>query len=207
MSPEPVKVHIDGASRGNPGPASFAFIIALPGQAPVEEHGKLGDTTNNIAEYTALLRALEKAASLSLERLHIYSDSELLVKQMNGEYRVKNPDIKELYDRAQELVDKFRSVALTHVRREHNKRADELCNISLDGDKPKAAPKPKAKPKKEPSHAKSDASAVREDCIACLQAAKNAWSAHSPHAPTAEQIWDQLWSVLEDGGVLKKKKT
>jgi len=136
--------------------------------------------------------------------LHIHSDSELLVKQMNGEYRVKNPDIKDLYDRAQKLIEEFRSVALTHVRREHNKRADQLCNISLDGDKPKAA----AKPKKEPSasRAKSDSGAVREDCIACLQAAKNAWSAHSPHAPTAEQIWDQLWSVLEDGGVLKKKK-
>jgi ribonuclease HI len=202
MASEPVNVHIDGASRGNPGPASFAFIIAPPGRAPIEEHGKLGDTTNNIAEYTALLRALEKAASLSLENLHVYSDSELLVKQMNGEYRVKNPDIKDLYDQAQELLDKFRSVAITHVRREHNKRADELCNISLDGDKPKKA----AKPKKEPSHAKADAKAVREDCIACLQAVKNAWSAHSPHAPTAEQIWDQLWSVMEDGGVLKKKK-
>ena len=65
MGPEPVKVHIDGASRGNPGPASFAFIIAVPGQPPVEEHGKIGDTTNNIAEYTALLRALEKAVAPS----------------------------------------------------------------------------------------------------------------------------------------------
>ena len=122
---------------------------------------------------------------------------------MNGEYRVKNPEIKELHDRAQRLVEKFRSVALTHVRREHNKRADELCNISLDGEKRKAAPKPA----KQPARAKSDGNAVREDCIACLQAAKNAWSAHTPHAPTAEQIWDQLWSLLEDGGVLKKKKT
>src|SRR5271170_2930644 len=100
MSPEPVMVHIDGASRGNPGPASFAFIIALRGLAPIEEHGKLGDTTNNIAEYTALLRALEKAVSLSLEHLHIHSDSELLVKQMNGQYRVNNPDIKNLFDQA-----------------------------------------------------------------------------------------------------------
>jgi ribonuclease HI len=202
MSTDPVTIHIDGASRGNPGPAAFAFVIATPGAPPVEEHGKLGSTTNNIAEYTALLRALEKAASLSLERLHIHSDSELLVKQMNGEYRVKNPEIKELYDQAQNLRKHFRSVHLSHVRREHNKRADELCNIALDDGKPK----PAARPKKEHANTKLSSATVRDDCIACLQAAKNAWSAHAPHAPTAEQLWDQLWSVLEDAGVLKKKK-
>ena len=80
---------------------------------------------------------MEKAASLSLERLHIHSDSELLVKQMNGEYRVKNAEIKELYDQAQDRLRSFRSVAITHVRRDHNQRADELCNIALDGDKPR----------------------------------------------------------------------
>ncbi len=150
-----------------------------------------------------MLRALEKAAALSLERLHIHSDSELLVKQMNGEYRVKNPDLKELYDQAQDLRQGFRSVHLTHVRREQNKRADELCNIALDDGKPKAA----ARPKKEREGASIGAGTVRDDCIACLQAAKNAWSAHNPHAPSPEQLWDQLWSVLEDAGVLKKKKS
>jgi ribonuclease HI len=200
MSGESIPVHIDGASRGNPGPAAFAFVIAAPG-GPIEEYGKLGDTTNNIAEYTALLRALEKAAALSLGRLHIHSDSELLVKQMNGEYRVKNPEIKELYDEAQGLLRRFDNVRLTHVRREHNKRADELCNQALDDGKVKTA-----KPKKPAAQASVSAATVRDDCIACLQAARNAWSAKAPHAPTADQVWDQLWSVLEDGGVLKKKK-
>lgn len=202
MTPETVKVHIDGASRGNPGPSAFAFVIHLPDGEIIEEHGRLPDTTNNIAEYTALVRALEKAASLSLERLHIHSDSELLVKQMNGEYRVKNLDLKELYDDAQKLRQGFRSVTLSHVRRELNKRADQLCNICLDGDKPKNAPKQK----KESSNAKADSAAVRDDCVACLQAARSAWIANDPRSPSAEQVWDQLWSVLEEGGVLKKLK-
>ncbi|MCE9531606.1 MAG: ribonuclease HI family protein [Planctomycetes bacterium] len=198
---EPVIVHIDGAARGNHGPAAFAFVIQSPGQPPVEEHGKLGDTTNNIAEYTALLRALEKAATLSLKHLHVHSDSELLVKQMNGEYRVKNADLKELYDQAQELLDEFQHVKITHVRRENNKRADQLCNIALDGDKPKAA----TKPRKEASHAKSDPAAVRDDCLVCLESARQSWIANDPRAPSAAQVWEQLWSVLEEGGVLKKK--
>jgi ribonuclease HI len=202
MSSAAVPVHIDGASRGNPGPAAFAFVIAMSSAQPIEEYGKLGDTTNNIAEYTALLRALEKAAALSLDRLHIHSDSELLVKQMNGEYRVKNPEIKALYDQAQGLRRQFGNVQLTHVRREHNKRADELCNLALDDGKPKAS----SKPKKQAAGASVSAETVRDDCVACLHAARNAWSAHAPHAPTAEQVWDQIWSVLEDGGVLKKKK-
>lgn len=203
MHEQPAVVHIDGAARGNPGPAAFAFIIAPPGQPAVEERGTLGQATNNIAEYTALLKALEKAAEMSLDRLHIHSDSELLVKQMNGEYRVKNLDLKTLYDNAQDLLNKFKSVRLTHVRREQNKRADELCNIALDGEKPKASPKTPSS--KGPAATVSDSS-VRADAISCLETARYAWSHHHPNPPTAEQIWEQLWSVLEDGGVLKKVK-
>ncbi len=202
MSDQLVNVHIDGASRGNPGPAAYAFVIDLPGYPPIEEHGTLGETTNNIAEYTAMLRALKRAADLSLSRLHIHSDSELLVKQMNGEYRVKNNDLRDLYDEAQNLVRKFASVRFTHVRREHNKRADELCNIALDGSRKKAG----SKPKKDTSSTALSADALREECIACLEAARNAWNARDKNAPTAEQVWEQLWSVLEESGVLKKKK-
>lgn len=202
MSDQAVTIHIDGASRGNPGPAAFAFVINQPDGSVLEEHGSLGKTTNNIAEYTALVRVLERAAELSLQRLHIHSDSELLVKQMNGEYRVKNPDLRELYEQAQDLVRRFASVRFTHVRREHNKRADELCNICLDGEKPKAA----AKPKKDASQATLSADALREECIACLESARAAWMANDRHAPTAEQVWEQLWSVVEDSGMLKKKK-
>jgi len=194
-------VHIDGASRGNPGPSAYAFRIAEPGESPVEEYGKLPDTTNNIAEYTALVRALSKAQALNLKRLHVHSDSELLVKQVNGGYRVKNADLKELYDEAQKLQRGFQSVVITHVRRENNKRADELCNICLDAGKAKGPA------------AKSDAptsgvslATVREDCIASLESIRAAWAARDPHAPTAEQVWEQLWSILEDGGAIKKAK-
>jgi len=202
MSAHPVNIHIDGAARGNPGPAAFAFVIAPHGQPAVEESGLLGDRTNNVAEYTALIKALEKAASLSLDQLHIHSDSELLVKQMNGEYRVKNADLRELFDEAKDLVRRFKSVRLQHVRREQNKRADELCNIALDGGKPRA----KKTPTKDATSSKLSSEGLREDCIACLSAARSAWGAHDADAPTPAQVWEQLWSILEESGALKKGK-
>src|SRR5882724_2747250 len=98
MSDEVWTVHIDGAARGNPGPGAYAFVLARPGHPPLEMAETLGRTTNNVAEYTALVHALERAAEMHGRRLVVYSDSELLVKQMNGEYRVKNEDLKALYD-------------------------------------------------------------------------------------------------------------
>ncbi len=128
-------IHTDGASRGNPGAAAYAFVIDRDGQPSIEEAECLGDTTNNQAEYTALVRALERALKLGTHhRLLIHSDSELMVKQMNGEYRVKNADLRDLYDRACELRDRFDGkVTIRHIRREKNKRADQLCNEALDG--------------------------------------------------------------------------
>src|SRR5207245_2905255 len=99
-----VNIHIDGAARGNPGPAAFALVMEGPGLAPVEENGCLGKATNNVAEYTALVRALERAAAIHARRVVIYSDSELLVKQMNGEYRVRHPDLQSLFSEAKQLV-------------------------------------------------------------------------------------------------------
>jgi ribonuclease HI len=200
MSAESVNIHIDGAARGNPGPAAFAFVIAAPGAEVVEDSGLLGNTTNNVAEYTALVRALDKAAVLKLDRLHIHSDSELLVKQMNGEYRVKNEDLRMLYDEGQALLRQFKSVRIQHVRREQNKRADELCNLVLDGGKRH----PRAASKKSEKTSKVGADAVREECMLCLAAARNVWAAHDAGAPTPAQVWEQLWSILEEGGVLKK---
>src|SRR5947209_11368241 len=89
-------INIDGGARGNPGPAAFAYVITQDGHLLTEEAGCLGTATNNLAEYTALVRALERAAELGGEHLLIRSDSELLVKQMNGQYRVKNPQLKVL---------------------------------------------------------------------------------------------------------------
>jgi ribonuclease HI len=204
MSDDAAVIHIDGASRGNPGDAAYAVVIALPGRAPIEESGVLGKETNNVAEYTALIKALEKAKHLGLNRLRIHSDSELLVKQLNGEYRVKNDDLKWLYDEAKTLMKDFSSVTLTHVRREQNKRADELCNLALNAARPKPAPGPTGKvtPKK-PAATVGDGP-VRADALECLRSAKAVW-ARGEKVPSPELVWDQLWSILEEGGVLRKK--
>jgi ribonuclease HI len=202
MSDSAAVIHIDGASRGNPGDAAFAVVIAAPGRPVVEESGVLGKQTNNVAEYTALLKALEKAQTLGLRRLHVHSDSELLVKQMKGEYRVKNEDLKSLFDEAKDLARNFESVNYTHVRREQNKRADELCNLALDGQKPKHAPA--ATQPKKPASTVGDGR-VRADCLECLESAKACWS-RGEAMPSPILVWDQLWSILEDGGVLRKTK-
>ncbi|HXD87008.1 MAG TPA: ribonuclease HI family protein [Urbifossiella sp.] len=195
-------MNVDGASRGNPGPAAFAFVIARPGLPPVEEAQTLGKTTNNVAEYTALVRGLEAAADLGLKRLAVFSDSELLVHQMNGVYRVKHPDLLPLYEEARELVKEFESVSIAHVRREQNKRADALCNQVLDGQAGKSK-KPMAAAS-QPKTAISDA-AVRADAIAILQTAAQAWASRGLAAVPPDAIWDQLWFLMEEGGVLKRK--
>ena len=87
-------MHIDGASRGNPGPAAYAVVLARPGLPVVEEADTIGTATNNVAEYTALVEGLTLAAELGVKTLQVFSDSELMVKQMNGEYRVKNDDLR-----------------------------------------------------------------------------------------------------------------
>jgi ribonuclease HI len=204
MSHELATIHTDGAARGNPGPAACAFVIERPGQPAVEHAEKLGTATNNVAEYTALIRALERAAELGLRRLAINSDSELMVKQFSGEYSVKNPDLKELYDEARTLARRFDAVTLSHVRRAANRRADELCNAVLDGRPPVAVGgtmtrKPKPASKGRPARS----AAVDDQAIACL---RSALAAAPQSSPTPEQLWEQLWSVLEDGGVLKARR-
>jgi ribonuclease HI len=206
MSEDVAVIHIDGASRGNPGDAAYAVVIRAPGREPVEEFGALGKETNNIAEYTALVRALERAKVLGLKRLHIHSDSELLVKQIGGEYRVKNEDLKWLFDEAKGLMQEFASVRLTHVPREQNKRADELCNQALDALKPKKpapAPAGKAAPVKPKKQVGDDR--VRADAIECLASARACWQ-RGEKVPSPELVWEQLWSILEEGGVLRKTK-
>ena len=204
MSDDAAVIHIDGASRGTPGDAAYAVVIAVPGRPPIEESGVLGQETNNVAEYTALIKALEKARHLGLRRLHIHSDSELVVKQVKGEYKIKNDDLKWLADEAKGLMTGFASVTLTHVRREQNKRADELCNIALDGAKPKKpAPAAGEKAAKKPAATVGDGR-VREDALECLRSAKAVWS-RGESVPSPELVWDQLWSIREEGGVLKKK--
>ena len=207
-------MYIDGAARGNPGPAAYAVVLTRSGQPVIEEADTIGSATNNVAEYTALVEGLELAAELGVKKLDVFSDSELLVKQMNGEYRVKNPDLLELYQEAKRLATGFEKITLRHVRREQNARADAIGNEALDGQPRKRGepfrPSPlsgegKARKPAAPAAAVTDA-AIRDDALAILLSAAQTWAARGLAAVPVEAVWEQLWSVLEDGNVLKKKK-
>lgn len=126
-------LHVDGGARGNPGPAGAGIRIGDDtGQTLYEAAFFLGNQTNNVAEYTALIRALERAASVPADAITIHSDSELLVRQITGEYRVKSPRLIGLHEQAQRLLLKLPRWRLKHVPREQNKRADELANLAMD---------------------------------------------------------------------------
>ena len=124
--------HVDGGSRGNPGPAGYGVRIEQDDGSIVELKQALGTATNNIAEYNGLLAALRWAVDHDVSTLHVRSDSELLVKQMRGEYRVKNPGLLPLYEEARALVQRLGKVRFEHVRREHNGEADRLANEAMD---------------------------------------------------------------------------
>lgn len=132
-SPGPVVMHIDGGSRGNPGPAAFAVVVESADGARLDAFAKvLGKTTNNVAEYEALLAALSYALRHHPSRVKVISDSELLVRQMQGRYKVKSADLKPLFQRAQEMARKLQVFSIEHVRREQNREADRLVNEALD---------------------------------------------------------------------------
>lgn len=125
--------NIDGASRGNPGPASYAVVLRDPaGTLVFQLAKKLGRQTNNVAEYYALLAALDFAVTHGIKALRIRSDSELLVRQMQGRYKVKSRDLKPLHERASKLARQLAYFALEHVPRERNREADALANTALD---------------------------------------------------------------------------
>jgi ribonuclease HI len=157
----PAGVHIaniDGASRGNPGPASYAVIMRDPNGKVILELGKkLGRDTNNVAEYYALLAALDYAATHNIRALRIRSDSELLVRQMQGRYKVKSPDLKPLYERAAKLARQFEYFVIEHVRRESNREADALANLALDSGAfgPPASSSPASQPPQGPTRAEA----------------------------------------------------
>ncbi|MCE5218994.1 ribonuclease HI family protein [bacterium] len=124
----PGVIYTDGACLKNPGPAGAGFVIYDQKGTPLTEGSiPLGQGTNNIAEYSAVIAALEAAHSLSLTHLVIRSDSELLVKQMNGQYRVKDAQLRRLHLQVRELMPRFGKVVFEHIRRMHNERADELA--------------------------------------------------------------------------------
>jgi ribonuclease HI len=127
------RLFTDGGARGNPGPAAYGYVLEAHDGAVLAAHGEaIGTATNNVAEYRALLAGLEKALELGVDELEVVSDSELLVKQMRGEYKVRKPTLRELSTHAAELADELGSVTYTAVRREHNELADQLVNEALD---------------------------------------------------------------------------
>lgn len=186
------EINIDGAARGNPGPAAFAYVIAHDGEPVLEEAGRLGTATNNVAEYTALVRALGRAAELGGKRLVVRSDSELLVKQMRGEYKVKNAALKELYDEAKELVAQFDTVTLQHVRREQNRQADKLCNDVLDGRMPDAASTARTQPR--------DRDTLRDELRTLLRDVAARWARGDAADPDPETISDQILELVRKRG-------
>jgi ribonuclease HI len=130
------KLSTDGGARGNPGPAAYGYVLEADDGTVLAAHGEtIGIATNNVAEYSALIAGLEKALELGVTDLDVVSDSELMVKQMRGEYKVKNEALRQLSQRATRCARELGSVHYRAVRREHNELADRLVNEALDAAK------------------------------------------------------------------------
>jgi ribonuclease HI len=128
-----VVVNVDGGARGNPGPAAIAAVASTPeGEALVERNAYIGEATNNVAEYRALLLGLELARELGASEVEVMGDSELVARQIGGEYKVKHAGLKPLFIDAMRALREFDGWAVRAVRREQNTRADELVNEALD---------------------------------------------------------------------------
>lgn len=130
---ETLTLEFDGGSRGNPGPAGIGVVLRAADGTPLVTLGRfIGRATNNAAEYRALVTALEQAKRLGAKKVAVRGDSELIIKQMRGEYRVKNPDLRVLYEEAQDLLNDFEEATFTHNLRHHNSLADALANKAMD---------------------------------------------------------------------------
>jgi ribonuclease HI len=128
-----VTLHTDGGARGNPGPAGIGAVIQdLNGNQLKAIKEYIGETTNNQAEYRALLRGLTEVAAMGADKVTCYLDSELVVKQLNGQYKIKEPGLQDLAMDVIRLKQKFKEISFKHVRREHNAAADKLVNEALD---------------------------------------------------------------------------
>jgi len=135
VSPTRLVVNVDGGARGNPGPAAIAAVLATPEGEIVDEVGQaIGPATNNVAEYRALLLGIERARALGASEVELIGDSELVVRQVRGEYKVKDAELRKLYARAVRELAELEAWSIRHVRREDNAAADALVNATLDGD-------------------------------------------------------------------------
>ena len=129
------RLSTDGGARGNPGPAAYGYVLEAEDGHVLAAHGEaIGRATNNVAEYSGLVAGMAKAAELGVDELEVMSDSELLVKQMRGDYRVKNQALRVLWEEASDLERRFARVRYTAVRRAHNELADRLVNEALDAE-------------------------------------------------------------------------
>ncbi len=127
-----VQVYCDGAARGNPGSAGIGIVIKRDGKNISEIADYLGHATNNIAEYTACLRGITEALILGASEIDLFADSELLIKQINGEYKVKNEGLQPLHSQIMSLTKRLKHFKATHIPREKNKEADKLSNVGID---------------------------------------------------------------------------
>jgi ribonuclease HI len=128
-----VTVNVDGGARGNPGPAAIGVVLREDGEVLEEVGETIGEATNNVAEYKALLRGIELAATHGADELELIGDSELVVRQVEGRYKVKNAGMKELHEEVKRALREFDSWSIRHVRRAENADADRLVNQALDG--------------------------------------------------------------------------
>ena len=161
------RVNIDGGSRGNPGPAAYGVVIRDPrGEIVTKLKKYIGRSTNNVAEYYGLIAALDYAQAHGLRALRVESDSELLVKQMRGHYKVKSGDLRPLFERAKKMSESFESFRIDHVYREQNREADALANEALDeiaGAPAGSSPAKKDSPTSGSAPAKKDSVSSRPD--------------------------------------------
>jgi ribonuclease HI len=128
-----IEIYVDGGSRGNPGPSGVGVVILGPGQKRLKDISKyIGETTNNIAEYSALLYGLEEALILRADEIVVNLDSELVAKQLTGDYRVKDAGLKPLFERAINMLKSFKNFEIRHIEREKNKEADKLVNRAIN---------------------------------------------------------------------------
>jgi ribonuclease HI len=186
-------VHTDGGARGNPGPAAFAYVIETPEGEVIEHAQCLGRMTNNQAEYLGLVHALEHCLRLGKDHaVSAFSDSELMVKQLNGEYRVKNEDLRELYKKANELNRQFAGFTITHVRRNENSHADRLYNEALDGKRSLAKSKAMATDK----NTNAD-NWLKDKALQCLTEAAQHWSRGDATNPNPAEVLKKLTQLLE----------
>jgi ribonuclease HI len=134
MPVQKLTVNVDGGARGNPGPAAIGVVVSDGDGAVLEERGeRIGAATNNVAEYRALLLGIERAAELGASELELVGDSELIVRQVKGEYKVKDANLRELHAAVKRALAPFERWSIRHVRREQNAEADRLVNEALDG--------------------------------------------------------------------------